>query len=158
MSEKVKKQDEKNELIKLTVRVPKYKKEMMLKVIEKSTYNNLADLIRAGIDKELNLQIYKDNLDFIIKELSKIIDVKLDPFIKSQRKINAKNLRTNAINTYLVGEVFSKILGDDMHTDFLTILSSAKKKANYFVNKDTTGMTEKDLFDFYYIGDPYRNE
>ena len=97
-------------------------------------------------------------MDFIIKELDKLIEAKLDPFIKSQRKINVKNLRTNAINTYLVGEVFSKILGDDMHKEFLKILSEARKKANYFVNKDTTGLTEKDLYDFYYIGDPYRNE
>ena len=45
-----------------------------------------------------------------------------------------------------------------MHKDFLNILSEARKKANYFVNKDTSGITEKDLFDFYYIGDLYRNE
>ncbi len=146
------------ELIKLTVRVPKFKRDMMVKIVEKSSYNTLSELVRAGIDKELNLQIYKDNLDFIIKELDRIIDAKLNPFIKSQRKINVKNLRTNAINTYLVGEVFEKILGDDMHKDFLKILSEARKKANYFVNKDTSEMQEKDLYDFYYIGDPYRNE
>ena len=146
------------EFVKLTVRIPKFKKDMMVKIVEKSSYNTLADLVRAGIDKELNLQIYRDNLDFIIKELDRIIDAKLDPFIKSKRKINVKNLRTNAINTYLVGEVFAKILGDDMHKDFLKILADARKKANYFVNKDTSGMTEKDLYDFYYIGEPYRNE
>ena len=152
------KEKSEEEFTKLTVRIPKFKKDMMVKVVEKSSYNTLADLVRAGIDKELNLQIYKDNLDFIIKELDRIIDAKLNPFIKSQRKINAKNLRTNAINTYLVGEVFAKILGDDMHKDFLKILSDARKKANYFVNKDTSGITEKDLYDFYYIGEPYRNE
>ena len=146
------------ELVAMVVKIPKYKKEMIQKVVEKTSYNTSSDLIRAGIEKELNLQIYKDNLDFIIKELDKLIEAKLDPFIKSQRKINVKNLRTNAINTYLVGEVFSKILGDDMHKEFLKILSEARKKANYFVNKDTTGFTEKDLYDFYYIGDPYRNE
>ncbi len=146
------------ELVKLTIRIPKYKKNMMLKLIEKSPYNSLTDIARAGIDKELNLQIYKDNLDFIIKELDKLIEAKLDPFIKSQRKINVKNLRTNAINTYLVGETFSKILGDNMHEEFLKLLSEARKKANYFVNKDTSGLTEKDLYDFYHIGEPYRNE
>ena len=153
-------ENKKNEekLVKLTIRIPKYKKEMMQKIIEKSSYNSFSELVRAGIDKELNLQIYRDNLDFIIKELDKIIDVKLDPFIKSQRKINVKNLRTNAINTYLLGETFSRLLGDDMHKDFLKILSMARKKANYFVNKDTAGLTEQDLYDFYYIGEPYRNE
>lgn len=146
------------ELVRMVVKIPKYKKEMIYKIVEKSSYNTASDLIRAGIDKELNLQIYKDNLDFIIKELDRIIDAKLDPFIKSQRKINAKNLRTNAINTYLTGEVFSKIFGDKMHNQFLKILASARKKANYFVNKDTTGMTEEDLYDFYYIGELYKNE
>lgn len=145
-------------LEKLTIRLPKSKKEMLIKVVGKSSYNNISELVRAGIDKELNLQIYKDNLDFIIKELDRMIDSKLDPFIKSQRKINVKNLRTNAINTYLVGETFSKIFGDKMHKEFLKVLSEARKKANYYVNKDTTGMTEKDLYDFYYIGEPYRNE
>lgn len=147
-----------DELVKIVVKIPKSKKEMIQKIVEKTSYNTISDLVRAGIDKELNLQIYKDNLDFIIKELDKMIDAKLDPFIKSQRKINVKNLRTNAINTYLTGEVFSRILGDDMHKEFLNILSEARKKANYFVNKDTSGITEKDLFDFYYIGDLYRNE
>ena len=146
------------ELVRVVVKIPKYKKEKIAKIVEKSSYNTASDLIRAGIDKEINLQIYKDNLDFIIKELDRIIDAKLDPFIKSQRKINIKNLRTNAINTYLIGEVFSKILGDDMHKDFLKILSDARKKANYFVNKDTSGIEQKDLYDFYYIGDLYRNE
>ncbi len=152
------KKNSEEELVRIVVKIPKFKKEMITKIVEKSSYNTASDLIRAGIDKEINLQIYKDNLDFIIKELDRLIEAKLDPFIKSQRKINAKNLRTNAINTYLVGEVFSKILGDDMHKDFLDILSNARKKANYFVNKDTSEMTEKDLYDFYSIGEIYRNE
>ena len=154
----LKQENSNEEYIKFTFRIPKYKKEMLEKIIEKSSYNSVAELIRAGIDKELNLQIYKDNLDFIIKELDKLIDAKLDPFIKSQRKLNAKYVRTTAINTYLIGEVFSRILGDDMYKEFVKILSDARKKANYFVNKDLTGMDEKDLYDFYYIGEPYRNE
>ena len=143
---------------KLTIRIPKYQKDIIKKVVEKSSYNSIAEFVRAGIDKELNLQIYKDNLDFIIKELDKLIDAKLDPFIKSQRKLNAKYVRTSAINTYLIGEVFSRVLGDDLHKEFIKILSIARKKANYYISKDTTGLEEKDLFDFYLIGEPYRNE
>ena len=154
----MKKKESEEEFVKLTVRMPKYKKEMINKIIEKTSYNSLSEFARAGIDKELNLQIYKDNLDFIVKELDKLIDAKLDPFIKSQRKLDAKYVRTTAINTYLIGDFFSKLLGDDMHKDFVKILSDARKKANYFVNKDLTGMDEKDLYDFYYIGEPYRNE
>lgn len=117
-----------------------------------------ADIVRSGIDKELNLQIYNDNLDFIIKELDRMIDEKLDPFIKSQRKINAKNLRTSAINTYLQGEVLYRLLGDDMHKNFIEMLAKARKKANYYINHDTENMSKQDLYDFYTIGEMYRNE
>ena len=92
-----------------------------------------ADVIRNGIDKELDIQMYKDNMDFIIKELDNMIDAKLDPFIKTQRKINAKNLRTSAINTYLTGEVLHRLLGDEMHKDFIQMLNNARKKANYYI-------------------------
>lgn len=153
----MKKKDEER-LEKITVRIPKYKKDMLIKVVEKSSYNSISELVRAGIDKELNLQIYKDNLDFIIKELDGMIDKKLEPFIKSQRKINAKHLRTSAINTYLQGEVLYRLLGDDMHKQFIDMLTNARKKANYYINHDTENMTKQDLYDFYTIGEMYRNE
>ena len=149
-------EDEKLE--KLTIRISKEKKEELKKLVEKSSYNSISELARAGIDKELNIQIYKDNLDFIIKELDKIIDAKLNPFIKSQRKINAKYLRTSAINTYLLGELLDKLLGDDMHKQFINMLTNARNKANYYISRDTENMTKKDLYDFYTIGEIYRNE
>lgn len=145
-------------LEKITIRLSKEKKEMLIRLVEKSSYNSISELVRAGIDKELNLQIYKDNLDFIIKELDNMIDSKLEPFIKSQRKINAKYLRTSAINTYLLGEVLDRLLGDDMHKHFIQMLANARKKANYYINRDTESMIEQDLYDFYTIGEMYRNE
>lgn len=153
----MKEQKEENELVPIIVRIPKYKKEMLEKLSSKQGRYE-ADIIRSGIDKELNLQIYKDNLDFIIKELDSMIDAKLNPFIKSQRKINAKHLRTSAINTYLQGEVLYRLLGDDMHKQFTEMLTNARKKANYYINHDTENMTKKDLYDFYTIGEMYRNE
>lgn len=153
---KDKKEEEK--LVRVTINIPKYKKEMLIKVIEKTSYNNISDFIRSGIDKELNIQMYKDSLDFIIKELDHMLDEKLKPFIQSQRKINAKYLRTSAINTYLSGEIMSKLFGDDMHKTFIQMLASARKKANYYISRDTEGMSKKDLYDFYEIGEPYRNE
>lgn len=151
-----KKEEEK--LVRITINVPKYKKDMIIKVVEKGTYNNVSELVRAGIDKELNVQMYKDNLDFVIKELDSMIDKKLEPFIKSQRKINAKHLRTSAINTYLQGEVLYRLLGDDMHKQFIDMLTNARKKANYYINHDTENMSKQDLYDFYTIGEMYRNE
>ena len=149
-------EDEKLE--KLTIRISKEKKEELKKLVEKSSYNSISELAWAGIDKELNIQIYKDNLDFIIKELDKIIDAKLNPFIKSQRKLTAKYLRTSAINTYLLGELLDKLLGDDMHKQFINMLTNARNKANYYISRDTENMTKKDLYDFYTIGEIYRNE
>lgn len=152
------KKKSKEELEKITIRLSKSKKEMLMKIVEKSSYNSISELVRAGIDKELNLQIYRDNLDFIIKELDKMIDAKLEPFIKSQRKINAKHLRTSAINTYLQGEVLYRLLGDDMHEHFTQMLANARKKANYYISRDAEGMSKKDLYDFYTIGEMYHNE
>ena len=61
----------------------------MTKIVEKSSYNSLEDLPSAGIDKKINLQIYKDNMDVIVKELSKLIDAKLD-FFQFSKKIECK--------------------------------------------------------------------
>ena len=151
-------ESQEEKLVKMTVRISQAKKDMIVKVIEKSNYNSISEFIRAGIDKELDLQMYKDNLDIIIKEIDKMLDIKLKPFIQSQRKLNAKYLRTSAINTYLQGEVLYRLLGDDMHKQFIDMLKNARKKANYYINHDTENMTKKDLYDFYTIGEMYRNE
>ena len=45
-----------------------------------------------------------------------------------------------------------------MHKDFVQMLSDARKKANYYISHDTENMTKKDLYDFYTIGETYRNE
>lgn len=153
----MKEQKEEEKLVPIIVRIPKYKKDMLEKLATKQGKYE-ADVIRSGIDKELDIQMYKDNLDFIIKELDNMIDAKLDSFIKSQRKINAKHLRTSAINTYLAGEVLHRLLGDDMHKNFTQMLNNARKKANYYINRDTENMSKQDLYDFYTIGEMYRNE
>ena len=145
-------------LEKLTIRISKNKKEMLKKMVEKSSYNSISELARAGIDKELNIEMYKENLDFIIKALDQMLDEKLKPFIASQRKLNAKYLRTSVINTYLQGEVMNKLLGDNMHKDFIKMLNEARKKANYYIYRDTESMSKQDLYDFYTIGELYRNE
>lgn len=152
------KEENKEELVRMFVKVPKSKREMIYNVVAKSSYANASELIRAGIDKELNLQIYKDNLEVIIQELSKIIDYKLDGFIKSQRKLYANNVRISALNTYVMGEVMSKIMGDELHTIFMQILESGRVKANYFVNRNAEEISKEELLDFYGIGKVYRNE
>lgn len=153
----MKKDNDKEKLVPIIVRLPKEKKEMLKKLASKQGRFE-SDIIRSGIEKELNIQMYNDNLDFIVKQLDRILDAKLSPFIKSQRKLNAKYLRTSAINTYLLGEFFDKILGDDMHKNFIKMLNNARNKANYYISRDTENMTKEDLYDFYTIGEIYRNE
>ena len=153
----MKKDNDKEKLVPIIVRLPKEKKEMLEKLASKQRRFE-SDIIRSGIEKELNIQMYNDNLDFIVKQLDRILDAKLSPFIKSQRKLNAKHLRTSAINTYLLGEFFDKILGDDMHKNFIKMLNNARNKANYYISRDTENMTKEDLYDFYTIGEIYRNE
>ena len=153
----MKKDNDKEKLVPIIVRLPKEKKEMLEKLASKQRRFE-SDIIRSGIEKELNIQMYNDNLDFIVKQLDRILDAKLSPFIKSQRKLNAKYLRTSAINTYLLGELLDRLLGDDMHKQFINMLTNARNKANYYINHDTENMAKKDLYDFYTIGEIYRNE
>ena len=150
--------EEKEKLVRMFVRVPKSKRDIIYNVVAKSSYSNASELIRAGIDKELNLQIYKDNLDIIIQELNQIIDYKLDGFIKSQSKLYANNVRISALNTYVMGEVMKRIMGDDLHKEYVEILKSAREKANYFVNRKVEDISKEELMDFYNIGGIYRNE
>ena len=85
----------------------------MIKNIAKNQGRYEADIIRSGIDKELNIDLYQDKLEELIKKVLKPIEEKIDKFLKSQRKINAKFLRTMAINTYLNSEVMKNLLGDE---------------------------------------------
>lgn len=38
------------------------------------------------------------------------------------------------------------------------MLNDTRKKANYYVSKDTKGMSQIDLYNFYNIGNIYRDE
>lgn len=148
----------KEELVRMFVKVPKSKKEMIYNIVAKSSYSNASDLIRAGIEKEINLQIYKDNMNEILQQIDKCIDYKLDGFIKSQRKMYANNVRISALNTYVIGEVMKRLMGDDLHNEYVNILKSAREKANYFVNRKVEDISKEELLDFYNIGGIYRNE
>lgn len=151
------KENKDEKLVTMVIRIPKYKKEM-IKNIAKNQGRYEADIIRSGIDKELNIDLYEDNLKELIKKVLRPIEEKIDKFLKSQRKINAKFLRTTAIGMYLNSEVMKNLLGDEYYEQFKMMLNNARKKANYYVSKDTERMSEIDLYDFYKIGDIYREE
>ena len=151
------KKHEDEELVTMVIRIPKCKKQMIKNIAQKQGRYE-ADVIRSGIDKELNIDLYQDKLEELIKKVLKPVEEKLEKFLGSQRKINAKFLRTIAINTYLNGEIMKNLLGDEYYEQFNKMLNSARKKANYYVSKDTGGMTKMDLYDFYNIGDIYRDE
>jgi len=151
-----KKKEQKSE--KILLRLTKEQKEQIFNVVEKSSYTSASELIRAGIEKEINLQMYKDNMGVILQEIDKCINYKLDGFIKSQRKLYANNVRISALNTYVLGEVMKRIIGDDLHKEYREILKSAREKANYFVNRKAEDISKEELMDFYNIGGIYRNE
>ncbi len=140
------------------LRLTKEQKKKIFNIVEKSSYSSASDLIRAGIEKEINLQIYKDNMNEILQQIDKCIDYKLDGFIKSQRKLYANNVRISALNTYIIGEFMKKLMGDEMHDEYIKILNSAREKANYFVNRKVEDISKEELLDFYNIGGIYRNE
>ena len=104
------KQD-KEELVRVFVKVPKSKKEMIQKVVEKTSYNTASDLIRAGIDKELNIQMYKDNLEVILQEISKCIDCVITAVLSENAAANCglnsqiPSIHVSAINTVQIRPV-----------------------------------------------------
>lgn len=142
----------------ILLRLTKEQKKKIFNIVEKSSYSSASDLIRAGIEKEINLQIYKDNMNEILQQIDKCIDYKLDGFIKSQRKLYANNVRISALNTYIMGEVVKRLIGDEFHNEYVKILNSAREKANYFVNRKVEDISKEELLDFYNIGGIYRNE
>ena len=151
------KENKDEELVTMVIRIPRYKKKM-IKNIAKSQGRYEADIIRSGIDKELNLDLYQDKMEELIKEILKPIEEKLNKFLSSQRKINAKFLRTTAISAYLNSEVMKNLLGDEYYEQYNMMLNNARKKANYYISRDTEGMSKRDLYDFYNICDIYREE
>lgn len=151
-----KKKEQKSE--KILLRLTKEQKEQIFNIVEKSSYTSASELIRAGIEKEINLQMYKDNMEVILQEIDKCINYKLDGFIKSQRKLYANNVRISALNTYVLGEVMKRIIGDDLYKEYKEILKSAREKANYFVNRKVEDISKEELMEFYNIGGIYRNE
>lgn len=151
------KENKDEELVTMVIRIPRYKKKM-IENIAKNQGRYEADLIRSGIDKELNIDLYQDKMEELIKRILKPIEEKIDKFLKSQRKINAKYLRTMAISSYLNSEVMKNLLGDEYYEQFNKMLNSARKKANYYISRDTEGMSQEELYDFYNIGDIYREE
>lgn len=119
--------------------------------------------MREGIERIININMYKNDLDYIANKIKESISIDLKKFYKSQRKMQAKLLRTEVINTYMNNEICEKVLGDVYNQMFKEILWNARKKANYYINRDEESEKNIDLFDFYdiagTIGDlKYRNE
>ena len=76
-------------------------------------------------------------------------------YYKSQR---ANNARINALNTYILGEVMKRIMGDELNQEYLNILEKGRQKANYYVSRNVEEITKEELQNFYNIGEVYRNE
>lgn len=154
--------NKKEKLVPVVVRISEEKKNKIKKLSEKQGKTE-ANIIREGIDKIININMYKSDLDYISNKIKEAINIDLKKFYKSQRKMQAKLLRTEVINTYINNEICEKVLGDIYNQMFKEILWNARKKANYYINRDEESEKDIDLFDFYdiagAIGDlKYRNE
>ena len=57
-----------------------------------------------------------------------------------------------------MGEVMKRIMGDELHEEFLKIIKSGRLKANYYVSRKADEMKQEELYDFYNIGEIYRKE
>lgn len=66
-------------------------------------------------------------------------------FFNSQRKLNANNVRINALNTYIMGKVMRRIMGDDLHEESMRIIESERVKANYYISRKTEDMPKKSI-------------
>ena len=154
--------NKREKLVPVVVRISQEKKNKIKELAEKQGKTE-ADIIREGIDKIININMYKSDLDYISNKIKEAINVDLKKFYKSQRKMQAKLLRTEVINTYMNNEICEKVLGDVYNQMFKEILWNARKKANYYINRDEESEKDIDLYNFYdiagAIGDlKYRNE
>lgn len=64
-------------------------------------------------------------------------------FFNSQRKLNANNVKINALNTYIMGKVMRRIMGDDLHEESMRIIESERVKANYYISRKTEDMPKE---------------
>ena len=97
-------------------------------------------------------------MDIILKEFARMVDAKIDPFIKSQRLLNAKYTRSASINTYLIVDMLERLLLEGFKEEFDCAVKTAREKASLYVNKEIPeGMKEEDILNYYDIGDIYRN-
>lgn len=154
--------NKKEKLIPVVVRISQGNKNKIKEIAEKQGKTE-TDIIREGLDRIININMYKDDLDYIANKIKESISIDLKKFYKSQRKMQAKLLRTEVINTYMNNEICEKVLGDVYNQMFKEILWNARKKANYYINRDEESEKDIDLFDFYDIAGAignfkYRNE
>lgn len=85
--------NKKEKLIPVVVRISEEKKNKIKKLAEKQGKTE-ADIMREGIERIININMYKNNLDYISNKIKESISIDLKKFYKSQRKMQAKLLRT----------------------------------------------------------------
>lgn len=88
------KEKEEEKLVTMVIRVPKYKKDM-IKNIAESQGRYEADIIRSSIDKELNLDLYQDKMEELIKEILKPIEEKNGQVFKDTKKNKCEIFKNN---------------------------------------------------------------
>ena len=118
--------NKKEKLIPVVVRISQENKNKIKELANKQGKKE-ADIIRESIEKIININMYKNDLDYISNRIKEAISVDLKKFYKSQRKMQAKLLRTEIINTYMNNEIWEKLLKDVDNQMFKDILWNARK-------------------------------
>ena len=85
--------NKKEKLMPVVVRISEEKKNKLKELAEKQGKTEV-DIIREGIERMINISMYKGDLNYISNKIKESISIDLKKFYKSQRKMQAKLLRT----------------------------------------------------------------
>ena len=78
--------NKKEKLMPVVVRISQEKKNKLKELSEKQGKKE-ADIIREGIERMINISMYKSDLDYISSKIKESINVDLKKFYESQRKM-----------------------------------------------------------------------
>ena len=126
-----------------TTRVTFHLRNEMLKQLEKQAdYNkqNISQIIRAAIDKYMNVDLYKDDTEFIASVVQPIVK---DEIGKQANRLAAMLFKIGIItagNYFLAVRMMSDVISPSMMEDFNDINANARKLGIDYMNQKVAGV------------------
>lgn len=135
----------KEEIVQITVKVTKEKAEI-LKTLSTKKHMSMSELVRRFIDKGLNVESYKEDVDFFagivraeltsiynINDIKQVLDIQTNRLAKMIMKIG----KISSGELFLLINMFLKIIDSNDEDRFDEILSkSISNGINYMQKKD----------------------